>query len=166
MSTSAPTRSICYTIRDSTFFQEYGDVQIASSSAVKNQADLESYNSKLIALTPTQISKQFGCKTSKDSNQLRYFSSTYLALNVIDPLAAKCTNANPPPKLCKNVVEAAAKSLNDFVNLNECSVNSLALRGIRSRMSAFLAKDSNNDTNDCLPGLGQDQKQCGMLLLS
>jgi hypothetical protein len=162
MSSSSLTQSSCFTIKDSSFFTEYGDVQISKASS---QTKLEAFYSNLINMKPSNFSSRFKCEGSEGSNQLRYFSSTYFALLIIDPLSSNCSNATPPPRLCTNVVEAAAKSLDNFYTRNGCSKSSKTAINLRRALSKFSARNSNTDQTGCLPGLGQEKMQCGMFLI-
>jgi hypothetical protein len=172
MSAKAPE---CFQVQNSMYFTDYNNVQILKQipternpTSLQDTTELDGYFQKFIglALNETQIARQFGCKTSKDANLLRYLPSSYLALIVIDPTSKKCTNANPLPRLCKNVVEAAEKSLNNFVNLNECNISKSEFLALNQAFKEISNNNSYTDQNGCLTGFGQEPKQCGMLLIS
>ena len=162
MNSSTASVSNCFQIQNSQVLAEFNDFQIAEMFQIKNQTSLESYF-KGLSYTIEGGKDVFQCLKTDDYTQVRYFSSVYIA-SFLAEQARNCDNKKQLPILCKNIIEIAKKTFDDFLSRNQCSGNNSAIE--RTRFENYLSIVSSQDNQDtCLSGLYTEQKQCGMLYI-
>ena len=151
MSTSSGS---CFQVVNSTILAEYNDIMIAIPN-VRNQTALETYFKQLGTAAKNGRSA-FNCSKNDDYGQVRYFSSACIASIVADQ-AKNCSNTKQVPILCKNIVETAKKSFDDYLIKNQCS------KAFTSRLDNYLAMvNSRTNEDGCFSGFFAEQRLCGM----
>jgi hypothetical protein len=145
----------CFQVVNSPILAEYNDIMISDALPnVRNQTALETFF-KQLGTAAKNGKAAFQCSKNDDYGQVRYFSSTYIASIVTDQ-ARNCSNTKQVPILCKNIVETAKKSFDDYLIKNQCS-NAFAIR-----LDKYLAMvNSRTNEDGCFSGLFIERQQCG-----
>ena len=138
----------CYPIMNSTVLPELNTILISDSiPETKNQAALESYF-KTLGMATKNGRSAFQCSKNDDYGKVRYFTTAYISY-LVATQSKDCGNTKPLPKLCKNTIDIAIKTFDDFVVKNQCVGKSVQpmQKSFQNSMTSF---DKGENQNECL----------------